>query len=198
MGSPYLLEPEINLDGTNIILTTGVMGAGKTAALIDVVEQLEKRGPDNYLIIKPEVDTRDEGVRSRDGRTRPCTPIGTQEELVRVISLSGGIECLLVDEAQFFSPDFIKLICLEANLHGIRNVAFYSLKTDYLDNTFEAWKEITRYATKMYELQHTCELCGNQNAVHNMRVSGGDSLIEVGTDNYKAVCSVCWSKEKRV
>lgn len=198
MSNPFVLEPEIHLGDTEIILTTGVMGAGKTAALIDAVEQLERKGQNNYLIIKPEVDTRDEGVWSRDGRSRPCTPVGTREELTQAISLAGGVECLFVDEAQFFSPTFIKLICLEANLHNIPTVAFYSLKTDYLDNLFEAWKEITRYATRMFEIPHTCELCGKQNAVHNMRVSGGDSLIEVGTDNYKAVCSVCWSKEKRV
>lgn len=195
MGSPYMLEPELCLDGTLVVLTTGVMGAGKTASLLNAVEQMEeKKAP--FFIIKPEVDTRTPEIWSRDGRTRSCFVIGTQQELIDVISSHEGFDTLFVDEAQFFNAEFIKQICMLANVHKISRVCFYSLKTDYMDNLFEGWKEITRYANKMYELQHFCDMCGKTYASHNMRISGGDSLFEIGTSNYKAVCSQCWNNRK--
>lgn len=196
MGSPYLLEPEICLDGTMIILTTGVMGAGKTAALLNAVEQMEeKKAP--FFIIKPELDTRTPEIWSRDGRRHACEVVGTQEELSKVMSLHEGYDTLFVDEAQFFNAEFIKQICMLANVHGIQRVMFYSLKTDYMDNLFEGWKEITLYANQMFELSKWCELCGKQIACHNLRTSGGDALFEVGTSNYKAVCHKCWNEEHR-
>lgn len=193
MGSPYKLEQEINLHGTQVILTSGVMGSGKTAALINAVEQLEAKKVD-YLIIKPELDTRTTAIWSRDGRERPCETIGTQQELLQVLNSHRAVKWLFVDEAQFFNPEFIDTICMTSNYHGVEHICFYSLQCDYLDNTFEAWKEITRYADKWYGLQRMCELCGKQYATHNHRMSGGDSLFEVGTDNYKSICTHCKSK----
>ncbi|QXN67687.1 hypothetical protein [Vibrio phage VP41s3] len=198
MGSPYRMEQEIKLRGTQVTLTSGVMGSGKTAALINAVEQLEAKKID-YLIIKPELDTRTTSIWSRDGRERPCETVGTQQELLQILDRHKHVKWLFVDEAQFFNPDFIQAICQTGNYHGIEHICFYSLQLDYLDNVFPAWKEITRYADKWYGLQRMCEVCGKSYASHNVRLSGGDSLFEVGTDNYKSMCSKCKreSEEKR-
>jgi len=190
MGSPYKMEQEIKLHGTEVILTSGVMGSGKTAALINAVEQLESRDIP-YLIIKPEIDTRTTAIWSRDGRERPCEVVGTQHELLRILDQHKDVKWVFVDEAQFFNPEFIQTICQTGNYHGIEHIHFYSLQLDYLDNVFPAWKEVARYADRWYGLQRMCEMCGSSYASHNHRVSGGDSLFEVGTDNYKAICSKC-------
>lgn len=190
MGNPYRMEQEIDLHGTEVVLTSGVMGSGKTAALINAVEQLEAHKVD-YLVIKPELDTRTTSIWSRDGRERPCETVGTQQELLQILDRHKDVKWLFVDEAQFFNPEFIDTICMTSNYHGIEHICFYSLQTDYLDNTFPAWTEITRYADKWRGLQRMCEHCAKSYAVHNVRVSGGDSLFEVGTDNYKTLCSKC-------
>ena len=77
----------------------GAMGSSKTANALMVVYNYYERGK-NALLVKPQLDTRDEGVvRSRIGLEQKCRYV---EELVQMEDREiQEYDCVVVDEAQF-------------------------------------------------------------------------------------------------
>lgn len=185
----------------------GTMGSAKTALLLTTAYNFEERGM-AYRCFKPVIDTREAKnvIRSRIGIERECTWIYPETNLYEVISgmekTSGyAPDWILVDEAQFLSPDQVDQLALVVDEFGI-NVICYGLRTDFRTRLFEGSKRLLEVADSIDEIKSTCS-CGRKTIVNARVNSKGEiitegEVVEIGgNERYIAVCRRCW-RNKRI
>lgn len=163
------------------------------------------------ILVKPSQDTRsgDTIVSSRVGIEEEATYIVGKEHPKEVAGyiLETAMEQdrpILLDECQFFSPEFIDALCLgnhirvkgDTNKNGI--IMAYGLLTNFGGKLFEGSKAWLENADNIREVKTICDYCGKK-ATHNLLLvdnkpyfdtSTGDTII--GDTNYKVVCSDHW------
>ena len=84
----------------------GAMNSGKTDTLIKTAHNYEEREL-NVVVIKPEIDTKGgTTITARGGHSREVDILADRElDLRHEIGKRSLIACVLVDEAQFLTPD---------------------------------------------------------------------------------------------
>ncbi|MDE7441509.1 MAG: thymidine kinase [Muribaculaceae bacterium] len=184
----------------------GTMGSAKTAMLLTTAYNFEERNMP-YLCFKPVVDTRDEKnvIRSRIGIERECGWIYPNTNLYDMIHEKARAklphaEWILVDEAQFLSPEQVDQLARLVDDYGI-NVLCYGLRTDFRTHLFEGSRRLFEIADSIDEIKSTCS-CGRKTIV-NARIDGRGEIItegEVveigGNERYMSVCRKCWRNKK--
>lgn len=182
------------------------MGSAKTALLLTQAYNFEERKMP-YRCMKPVVDTRDNKnvIRSRIGIERECSwiyPDTNLYDLVREMSDEGPCpRWILVDEAQFLSPEQVDQLAAVVDDFGI-NVVCYGLRTDFRTNLFEGSRRLLEIADTIDEIKSTCT-CGRKTIVNARVNSAGEiitegEVVEIGgNDRYIAVCRRCW-RNKRI
>ena len=102
------------------------------------------------------------------------------------------LHCILVDEAQFLSPDHVLQLCRIADELSIP-VLCYGLRTDFLGNLFPGSASLLAMADALIELKAVCE-CGRK-ATMNLRVDVDGHAVAAGAqteiggnDRYVALC----------
>ena len=174
-----------------IFFTYGPMKAGKTRELVDMYN---RNGGVDVLVIKPAIDTRTKPcrVQSRDGDAVPCIDVQDAAHLKKILSVFSE-KTLLVDEAQFFSPEMIKMMVKDPS---IENIFFYGLLTDYRGDCFKGSLEVLKYATYVTVLEAECDICKSLNATMNLNPSShkSDDRIVIGDEEYLTVCHDCFDK----
>lgn len=184
----------------------GTMGSAKTAMLLTTAYNFEERNMP-YLCFKPVVDTRDEKnvIRSRIGIERECGWIYPSTNLYDMIHEKARAklphaEWILVDEAQFLSPEQVDQLARLVDDYGI-NVLCYGLRTDFRTHLFEGSRRLFEIADSIDEIKSTCS-CGRKTIV-NARIDGRGEIItegEVveigGNERYMSVCRKCWRNKK--
>lgn len=181
-----------------------VMGAGKTAQMINAYEIYKRKGL-NPVIIKPAMDDREGqfngwGVTaSRLMKDKPVDVYYFKNLKEELPNLSYG--AIFVDEAQFLTrTDVIYLASIvdEQNI----NVLTYGLKTDINGNLFEGSASLLALADETTELESLCEIpgCDNRAQLHMRFIDGKPDTnkdavaIEKGNVTYKSICRKCWGK----
>lgn len=185
----------------------GTMGSAKTALLLTTAYNFEERQI-AYRCMKPVVDTRDNKnvIRSRIGIERECAwiyPDTNLFEMVRGIAADDPDrpEWILVDEAQFLTPEQVDQLAQVVDEYGI-NVICYGLRTDFRTHLFEGSRRLLEIADTIDEIKSTCT-CGRKTIVNARVNSLGEiitegAVVEIGgNDRYIAVCRRCW-RNKRV
>ncbi len=184
----------------------GTMGSAKTAMLLTTAYNFEERNMP-YLCFKPVVDTRDKKnvIRSRIGIERECGWIYPETNLYEMIhekvrAKLPHAEWILVDEAQFLSPEQVDQLARLVDDYGI-NVLCYGLRTDFKTHLFEGSRRLFEIADSIDEIKSTCS-CGRKTIV-NARIDGRGEIItegEVveigGNERYMSVCRKCWRNKK--
>ncbi|MGN0354980.1 MAG: thymidine kinase [Muricoprocola sp.] len=168
----------------------GAMGSSKTANALMVAYNYYERGKE-ALLVKPQIDTRDEGViRSRMGLEQKCRYV---EELVQMSDEEiRKYDCVIVDEAQFCKKsdvEFLEHIVEDLDIP----VICYGLRTDFRREVFEGSLWLLAWADVIEELKTVC-WCGN-GAVCNTRytedgqvIREGEQVFVGGNDKYVALC----------
>lgn len=182
------------------------MGSAKTALLLTTAYNFEERGM-AYRCFKPVIDTRDKKnvIRSRIGIERECSWIYPDTNLYTLISESTPTkdalpEWILVDEAQFLSPDQVDQLAKIVDDFGI-NVVCYGLRTDFRTKLFDGSKRLLEVADTIDEIKSTCS-CGRKTIVNARVNSLGEiitegEVVEIGgNERYIAVCRNCWRNKK--
>jgi thymidine kinase len=102
------------------------------------------------------------------------------------------LDCILVDEAQFLTPDHVLQICRITDDLRIP-VLCYGLRTDFQGNLFEGSAALLALADTLIELKAVCE-CGRK-ATMNLRVDAEGHAVAAGAqteiggnDRYVALC----------
>lgn len=168
----------------------GSMFSGKTEELIRRLKRAEYAKL-KVEIFKPLVDTRysEEDVVSHDSTTIRSTPV---ESSGNILLLTGDVDVVGIDEAQFFDKNLID-VCNQLANSGVR-VIVAGLDMDYLGKPFgpiPALMAEAEYVTKVHAI---CMHCGNL-AQYSHRTAVSDKLVLLGeTNEYEPLCRVCYNK----
>lgn len=182
----------------------GAMGCGKTMQLLQVAFNYEERGH-QVCVMKPKTDTKNgEKLLTRIGPERETDLcFDRHTDLLRAVAENyAGVNCVLVDEAQFLTKeqaDQLMQITIELDIPVIA----YGLRLNFRqeDGGFEGATRLLQIAHDIEELKTICE-CGHK-ATMNCRflndklvTDGPDVLIDDGTSHieYRALCPSCFYK----
>lgn len=194
----------------------GAMNSGKSTALLQAAFNYEERGQ-RVLLAKPSIDTKGDGIVSRLGVARDVdftiasdTALRARfAALVAQIRSTEGREvaCLLIDEAQFLSPDQVDDLLRIAVLDRVPVLA-YGIRTDFKTNAFPGSRRLLEIAHSIEELKTICR-CGRKAVFNARKVDGefvfaGDQVaIDTSTElsaggthiAYESLCAACYLDE---
>jgi thymidine kinase len=179
----------------------GAMNSGKSTVLIQAAHNYEERDQ-TVLVAKPAIDSKGAGtVVSRLGESRTVDLLLAPEDRVReqfrtAVEEHGTVHCLLVDEAQFLTPEQVDDLLRIAVLDGVPVLA-YGLRTDFRTEAFPGAARLLAVAHTVEELRTICR-CGSK-AMFNARRVGGEFIFEgdqVAIDgaavSYESLCAACY------
>ena len=180
----------------------GAMNCGKSTNLLQVAYNYEERGM-KIAIIKPMRDTKGaSNVISRLGIVRPVDLLLSNkknvfDEVEKWNTKHGKVDCILVDEVQFFNKEQIDQLFEIAVKMDIPTIC-YGLRTDFLMNGFEGSTRLLLIAHSLEELKTICN-CGKKAILNGRKVNGkfifhGDQVAIDGNDNieYESLCPKCY------
>lgn len=186
----------------------GAMNSGKSTAVLQVAHNYEERGM-KVLLVKPAIDTKgNEQISTRIGIGRPVdillSPGETLSESVKGRTFHKKVadfDCIITDEAQFFTPEQIEEffdIAVKQNIP----VICYGIRTDFRRNLFPGSKRMFELAHSLEELKTICR-CGKK-AIFNARkindkfIFQGSQVAIDGSDkvSYESLCGACYFKEQ--
>lgn len=184
----------------------GAMNCGKSTNLIQVAHNYEERGM-KIIVMKPYTDTKGGNkVVSRLGITRDVDVLlpgnaNVYEKVGQWIKEKGKVDCILVDEVQFFKKEQIDELFKIAVLMDIP-VICYGLRTDFQMNGFEGSERLLLIAHSLEELKTICN-CGKKALVNGRKINGefvfeGKQVAIDKEDNveYEALCPKCYFEYK--
>lgn len=158
---------------TTIYFKYGSMNSGKSLELIKVAYNYKENGI-NCLVLKPQLDTRMPGkVTSRTSLQVDAVEIDESniESAMKQVEKNHA-EIILVDEANFLSPEVVDGIVDYCYRHKVHTLMFFGLKVDFRGNLFPGTKRIIECADKIEEATSIC-WCGKK-ARQNARVVNGE------------------------
>jgi len=193
----------------------GAMNSGKSTALLQVAFNYEERGQ-RVLLAKPGIDTKgDTSIVSRLGVERQVDFLiphdadarslvrqhaagDDPEALLEHVDMA-PVACLLVDEAQFLTPEQADGLFRIAVLDDIPVLA-YGIRTDFRTQAFPGAARLLEIAHSLEELKTICR-CGRK-AVFNTRIVGGRFVFDGGQVaidgeevQYESLCGSCYLTE---
>jgi thymidine kinase len=187
----------------------GAMNSGKSTALLQAAYNYEERDQ-SVVLAKPRIDTKgDQTIVSRLGVTRTVDftidesdDVYTRFQAHRASLLHvrrRDVACLLVDEAQFLTPQQVDDLLRIAIREDIPVLA-YGIRTDFQTVAFPGSRRLLEIAHSLEELKTICR-CGRK-AVFNARsidgvfVFDGDQVAIDGVDvAYESLCGACYLDE---
>jgi thymidine kinase len=172
----------------------GTMDSAKSMNLLAVAHNYRKQGK-KVLLIKPRLDTRFGAAKisSRCGLEAEADLMVDEDTTLDPRDFA-GLDCLLVDEAQFLPPhiiDDLRRITVDPGVP----VICYGLRTDFRTKLFPGAQRLMELADGIEEVKVTCQYC-QRKAICNLRfVNGTPTLsgpqIQLGADEHYA--PVCWA-----
>ena len=177
----------------------GAMGSSKSANALITKFNYEERGMGVWLI-KPATDTRDgEGlIASRIGLSAKADIISHEESIIALLDKMSGIDVIITDECQFFTPEQIDELREIVNFRDIPVLCF-GLRTDFMTHLFPGSRRLLEVADSITEIKTICS-CGAK-AIVNARIdseghviTSGSQVFIGGNDSYVAMCHKCWSR----
>jgi thymidine kinase len=172
----------------SIEVICGSMFSGKTEELIRRLKRA-KFAKMKVEIFKPSVDTRyhEEMVVSHDETAIQSTPVPSS---TNILLLTGDVEVVGIDEAQFFDDELVN-VCNQLANQGIR-VIVAGLDMDYLGKPFGPIPQLMAVAEYVTKVHAICMKCGDL-ANHSHRITENNSLVLLGeTDSYEPLCRACF------
>ena len=171
----------------------GTMDSAKTMNLLAVAHNYRKQGK-QVLLIKPLLDNRFGASRiaSRSGLAAEADLLVDADSQITA-ERCAGIDCVLVDEAQFLPPhlvDQLRQITIDPGVP----VICYGLRTDFKTKLFPASQRLFELADRIEEVKVTCQFC-QKKATFNLRLVDGQAAVEgpqiqLGAD--ESYVPVCW------
>lgn len=175
------------------------MNAGKSTALLQVAHNYEELGR-NLQIFTAEIDDRYGAglISSRLGPQRPAIAFNADLDFFERLSKAVGLACVLVDEAQFLTPEQVRQLHRVAHVSNIP-VICYGIRSDFLGEPFPGAIYLLTLADSLEELKTICP-CGRK-ATMNVRFdadgkrtrSGSQIAIEGGVW-YIPMCGACFHR----
>ena len=186
----------------------GAMNAGKSDSLIKTAYNYRESGL-TVVTTMPEFAAREQGlITSRPGAKWPIdNEVGPETNIRKeVLSRMGetGIDCVLADEAQFYTTAQIDQLEEIAKVENISVIA-HCLRSDVQRKLFEGSKRLFELADNFEKMPTMCK-CGSQ-AEYNGRFVNeafhvGEPVIWIdnGKDGvrYESMCGPCYLSYSRL
>lgn len=178
----------VNTKRGSIEVITGSMFSGKTEELIRRLRRAQFAGL-SVEIFKPSIDKRysENRVVSHDEKSIVSTPVDNSSS---ILLLSGGVDVIGIDEAQFFDNSLVD-VCNTLADNGVR-VIVAGLDMDFMGNPFgpiPALLSVAEFITKVHAI---CMRCGNL-AQYSYRKSEESQVVLLGErDKYEPLCRECY------
>jgi thymidine kinase len=181
------------------------MNAGKSAIVLQSAYNYHERGM-KTLLLKPEVDTRDplsNHIVSRIGIKAQAEVFSADtnlEEFIKQYYNKTKVDCILLDESQFLTPDQVWQLASISDDFGIP-VMCYGLRTDFKGNLFPGSATMLAIADDVREIRTLC-WCGRK-ATMTMRfdaegkaITDGNQVDVGGNEKYISLCRRHWLEKK--
>jgi thymidine kinase len=172
----------------------GTMDSAKSMNLLAVAHNYRKQGK-RVMLLKPALDTRFGAAKisSRSGLEADADLLVNAETTLDPRDFV-GVDCLLVDEAQFLSPQVIEDLRRITVDPGVP-VICYGLRTDFRTKLFPGAQRLMELADGIEEVKVTCQYCSKK-AICNLRFVNGSPTIrgpqvQLGAD--ESYAPVCWA-----
>lgn len=168
----------------------GSMFSGKTEELIRRMKRAEF-ARQRVEIYKPMVDTRysKDDVVSHDHNVIPSTPVDSSAE---ILLLSGDIDVVGIDEAQFFDNGLAD-VCNELANRGVR-VIVAGLDMDYLGKPFGPIPYLLAIADEVTKVHAICVRCGSLAYISHRLVHNDKRVLLGEKQEYEPLCRECYNK----
>ena len=178
------------------------MNAGKSTALLQVAYNYEERGMRVALFTAAHDDRAGAGViASRLGLAREARTFGPDTRFERA-HLGDDIACLLIDEAQFLTPDQVRQLHRMAHVDHLP-VICWGLRSDFRGDAFPGSAMLLTLADEVEEMKSICA-CARK-ATMNLRIDAegrrvreGEQVVIGGNERYRAVCPSCFYSEEAI
>jgi len=171
----------------SIEVIAGSMFSGKTEELIRRLKRA-KIARQKVEIFKPDIDVRysKTDVVSHDENSIQSTPVGNS---ANILLLSGNVDVIGIDEAQFFDKGLVEVVVKLANM-GIR-VIVAGLDMDFKGEPFGPIPDLMAVAEYVTKVHAICVKCGNI-AQFSHRLSEKEQIVLLGEkDIYEPICRGC-------
>jgi thymidine kinase len=189
----------------------GAMNSGKSTALLQAAYNYEERSQ-YVLLAKPAVDSKgDRNVVSRLGVTREVDFLVEPKDNLRDLFSqhasdfearhSQPIACLLLDEAQFLTPEQVDQALEIAVLDSVPVLA-YGIRTDFQTKSFPGSRRLLEIAHSLEELKTICR-CGRKAMFNGRKLNGqftfdGEQVaIDGDKVTYESLCPSCYLEKVR-
>jgi thymidine kinase len=171
----------------------GTMDSAKSMNLLAVAHNYRKQGK-KVLLVKPRLDTRFGAAKisSRSGLEAEADLMVEEDTQLDPRDFV-GLDCVLVDEAQFLPPTVIEDLRRITVDPGVP-VICYGLRTDFQTKLFPGSQRLMELADGIEEVKVTCQYC-QKKAICNLRfVNGAPTVngpqVQLGAD--ESYAPVCW------
>ena len=178
------------------------MNAGKSTSLLQSAYNYQERGM-NPVIYTAKIDNRFGAgkVASRIGLEMPAFTFSGGTDLfndVIMMNEHNGVDCVLIDEAQFLTGEQVIQLTRVADELQIP-VLCYGLRTDFRGEPFAGSIALLAVADKLVELKTICH-CGRKATMQLRLVDGkpvfeGDQIQIGGNEVYVSVCRKHFAEE---
>jgi thymidine kinase len=177
------------------------MNAGKSTALIQVAHNYEENGRVVALFTSAIDDRYGPGIiTSRIGPQRASKIYDESFDFLAAMNQMPDISCVLVDEAQFLTPNQVRHLHRGAHLLDIP-VICYGIRSDFLGEPFPGSAYLLTLADSIEELKNICG-CGRKATMNprfagNERLFAGNQVAIQGSVEYKPMCARCFYQEQK-
>lgn len=176
------------------------MNAGKSTILLQASYNYIERGMDTYLLTAAFDDRAGKGrIASRIGLAAEADTFAPADDLFAKAEAElkkRRYDCLLVDEAQFLTPEQVQQLARVADDLKIP-VMCYGLRTDFQGKLFPGSAELLAIADNLREVRTIC-WCGSKATMvvrldSQGRVQQEGAQVEIGgEDKYVSLCRKHW------
>ena len=176
------------------------MNAGKSTILLQASHNYRERGM-HTLLLTAKLDNRMGigKIGSRIGLESQAELFAADTDLKELITDAHQrqpLSCVLVDEAQFLSPEQVWQLAAVADMLNLP-VMCYGLRTDFQGKLFPGSAELLAIADVLREIRTICH-CGSK-AIMVVRVAGDGRVVQDGAqieiggnDRYVSLCRTHW------
>lgn len=179
----------------------GAMGSSKSANILMVRYNYEERGQ-YAVLLKPRTDNRDgeHEIQSRIGLSAPAEYVDEflkeiaefwDDEISEYTYHGKSVDAILVDEAQFLSPEEVDTLSDIVDFYNIP-VLCYGLRTDFLNHLFPGSRRLMEIADVIEEVPTVC-WCGKRAQCNTRYANGkivreGAQIMLGSNESYVALC----------
>tara|TARA_B100000959_G_C14830035_1_gene561495 strand:- start:411 stop:1013 length:603 start_codon:yes stop_codon:yes gene_type:complete len=157
------------------------MNAGKSTTLLQSAHNYQEQGM-RALLFTPRLDDRYEvgQITSRIGLKQDALGFDKNDDLylrIRKDHRQEKLSCILVDEAQFLTPEQVLQLTLVVDKLNIP-VLCYGLRTDFRGEPFEGSKYLLAWAEEISEIKTVCK--SGKKAIMNARLDESGEQVKEG------------------